>query len=84
MDLTLQDLIHQRFRHLTIVDFLCTSANQASSFALGFASVILIFLIFVFLNTITLFSTIVSCLEADSCHNPNQSSPLHISLRIVD
>ena len=45
MNITLQDLLLQRFRHLTIVDFLRTSANQASSFALGLASVILIFLI---------------------------------------
>lgn len=52
MSITLQDLLPQRLRHLTIVDFLRTSANQASSFALGLASVILIFLIFVSLNTI--------------------------------
>ncbi len=47
MDISLQDLLLQRLRHLTIVDFLRTSANQASSFALGLASVILIFLILV-------------------------------------
>lgn len=52
MGITLQNLLLQWLCHLTIVDFLCTSANQASSFALGFASVILIFLIFVSLNTI--------------------------------
>lgn len=80
----LQDLLLQWLRHLTIVDFLRTSANQASSFALGLASVILIFLIFVSLNTITLFSASVSCLEAGSCHNPNLSSPGQISLCIVD
>ena len=84
MDITLQDLLLQWFCHLTIVDFLRTSANQASSFALGLASVILIFLIFVSLNTITLFSASVSCLEAGSCHNPNLSSPGQISLCIVD
>ena len=49
MNITLQDFLLQRLRHLTIVDFLRTSANQASSFALGLASVILIFLIFVIL-----------------------------------
>ena len=48
----LQDLLLQRLRHLIIIDFLRTSANQASSFALGLASVILIFLIFVSLNAI--------------------------------
>ena len=56
MNITLLDLLLQRLRHLTIVDFLRTSANQASSFALGLTSVILIFLIFISLNTITLFS----------------------------
>jgi len=45
MNITLQDLLLQWLRHLTIVDFLHTSANQASSFALGLASVILMFLI---------------------------------------
>jgi len=45
MDITLQDQLLQRLCYLTIVDFLRTSANQASSFALGLASVILIFLI---------------------------------------
>jgi len=45
MNITLQDLLLQWLRHLTIVDFLRTSANRASSFALGLASVILIFLI---------------------------------------
>jgi len=49
MNITFQDFLLQRFRHLTIVDFLRTSANQASSFALGLASVILTFLIFVIL-----------------------------------
>ena len=49
MYIPLQDLLLQRLCHLTIVDFLRTSANQASSFALGLASVILIFLIFVIL-----------------------------------
>ena len=58
-------------------------ANQASSFALGLTSVILIFLIFVSLNTISLFSVSVYCLVAGSCHNPNQSSPEQISLRII-
>ena len=48
------------------------------------ASVILIFLNFVSLNTISLFSASVSCLEADSCHNSKQSSPGQISLRIID
>ena len=67
MNITLQDLLLQRLRHLTIVDFLRTSANQASSFALGLASVILIFLIFVSLNTITLFSLSESWLETGSC-----------------
>lgn len=52
MNMPLQDLLLQRLRHLTIVFFLRTSANQASSFALGLASVILIFLIFVSFNTI--------------------------------
>ena len=68
MHITLQDFLLQRLRHLAIVDFLRTSANQTSSFALGLASVILIFLIFVSLNTITLFSTSVFYLEAGSCH----------------
>lgn len=47
MEITLQDFLLQWLRHLTIIDFLRTSANQASSFALGLASVILIFLILV-------------------------------------
>ena len=68
MEITLQDLLLQRLRHLTIVDFLRTSANQASSFALDLASVILIFLIFVSLNTIMSFSSSVSYLEAGFCH----------------
>lgn len=68
MDITLQNLFLQRLSHLTIVDFLRTSANQASSFALGLASVILIFFIFVPLNTISLFSALVSWLEAGFCH----------------
>lgn len=51
-----QDLLLQWLCHLISIDFLRTSANQASSSALGLASVILIFLIFVSLNTITLFS----------------------------
>ena len=41
----LQDFLFQWHRHLTIGDFLRTSANRASLFALGLASVILIFLI---------------------------------------
>ena len=68
MDLTLQDHIPQRFRHLTIVFLLRTSAIlEQAQMALGLASVILIFLIFVSLNTIMLFSALVSCLEAGSC-----------------
>ena len=52
MDITIKYLLLQWLCYLTIVDFLRTSANQASSFALGLTSVILIFLIFVSLNTI--------------------------------
>ena len=69
MDITLQDLLLQRLRHLTIVFLLRTSAIlEQAQMVLGLASVILIFFIFVFLNTITLFSISVSCLEAGSCH----------------
>ena len=67
MDITLQDLFLQWLSHLIIIDFLRTSANQASSFALGLASVILIFLIFVSLNAIALFSLSESWLETGSC-----------------
>ena len=75
MNITLQDLLLQRFRHLTIVFLLRTSAIlEQAQMVLGLASVILIFLIFVSLNTITLFSTLVSCLAAGSYHYPNQSS----------
>lgn len=42
------------------------------------------FLIFVSLNTISIFSALEHCLEAGSCHYPNQSSPDQISFRIVD
>ena len=80
MDITLQDLLLQRLRHLTIVDFLRTSANQASSFALGLASVILIFFIFVSLNTISLFSSSVYCLVAGSCHFGKGSQHLLVPL----
>ena len=69
MYITLQDLLLQWLCHLTIVDFLRTLGNQVSSFALGLASVILIFLIFVSLNTITLFSLSESWLETGSCHS---------------
>ena len=39
MDTTIKDLLLQWLCHLTIVDFLHTSANRTSSFALGLASV---------------------------------------------
>ena len=67
-DITLQDLLLQWLCHLTIVFLLRTSAIlEQAQMVLGLASVILIFLIFVSLNTITLFSTLVSCLEAGFC-----------------
>ena len=69
MHITLQDLLLQRLRHLTIVFLLRTSAIlEQAQMVLGLASVILIFLIFVSLNTISLFSALVSWLEAGSCH----------------
>ena len=53
MNITLQDILLQRLRHLTIVFLLRTSAIlEEAQMVLGLASVILIFLIFVSLNTI--------------------------------